>query len=105
VVATDVEHGLERSDDDLLDLAAGADVLIYDAQYLPDEYEEEKQGWGHSTWEEAVAMAKRAEVGRLILTSHDPSRDDEGVAAIEEQARQVFADTDAAFEGMEIEVG
>jgi len=35
-------------------LAEGADVLIYDAQYLPEEYAAGKRGWGHSHWREAV---------------------------------------------------
>lgn len=46
VVATDNEHGDPESDRRLLELADGADVLIYDAQYLPDEYAEGKVGWG-----------------------------------------------------------
>ncbi len=105
VIATDVEHGQQASDDKLLSLAGGADVLVYDAQYLPNEYVVEKQGWGHSTWEAAVAVATRAEVGMLVLTSHDPSRDDDGIDRIVEQARQDFENTHAAFEGMRIEVG
>lgn len=105
VVATDVEHGQPRSDDDLVDLAAGADVLVYDAQYLPDEYLEFKQGWGHSTWLEAVTFAGRADVGMLVLTSHDPNRDDDGINAIVEEAQEKFPETHAAFEGMEIHVG
>jgi len=105
VIATDVEHGQSGADDKLLSLAGGADVLFYDAQYLPEEYETKKRGWGHSTWEEAVKLAKRAEVGQLILTSHDPSRDDDGVNQIVDLARQVFPETHAAYEGMRIDVG
>ena len=40
-----------------------------------------------------------------MLTSHDPSRDDEGVNAIVDLAQAVFPDTHAAFEGMAIDVG
>ncbi len=105
VIATDVEHGQRGADDKLLSLAGGADVLVYDAQYLPNEYEAVKRGWGHSTWQEAVSLAKRAEVGTLILTSHDPSRDDAGVNRIVDMAQQVFSETHAAFEGMKILVG
>lgn len=105
VIATDVEHGQAGSDEKLLGLASSADVLVYDAQYLPDEYLSEKEGWGHSTWLEAVTLAQKADVGQLILTSHDPSRDDDGVNAIVDRAQEFFANTHAAFEGMEIEVG
>ena len=54
VYATDNEPGDAEFDKNVRKLAAGADVLIYDAQYLPEEYEASKRGWGHSHWREAV---------------------------------------------------
>lgn len=104
VIATDVEHGVPDSDAALLELAEGADVLFYDAQYLPDEYEQRKIGWGHSTWEEGVRVARAAGVGKLVLTSHDPSRSDDAIDAIVEQARAEFPNTEAAIEGGSVEV-
>jgi len=104
VVATDVEHGDQASDEELLALARGADLLIYDAQYLPDEYEGSKVGWGHSTWKEAVDLAERAGVRRLLLTSHDPGRHDDEIDEILASARTVFPATDAAYEGMKITI-
>jgi phosphoribosyl 1,2-cyclic phosphodiesterase len=104
-VATDVEHGEPDSDHKLRELAEGADVLIYDAQYLPDEYEMAKVGWGHSTWTEAVHLAKECGVGRLVLTSHDPSRSDDDVDKILAMARNEFPQTDAFYEGMVLDVG
>ena len=49
----------QRAGDEIFDknvrkLAEGADVLIYDSQYLPEEYEARRRGWGHSHWREAV---------------------------------------------------
>lgn len=58
-----------------IEFAAGADLLIHDAQYRAVEYEG-KIGWGHSTLEYVVAVARTAEVQRLVFTHHDPSRDD-----------------------------
>lgn len=104
VMATDVEHGDDESDAALLELAKGANTLFYDAQYLPAEYEAARVGWGHSTWEVAVRIAEEAGVGRLILTSHDPGRTDDEVDQILSRARERFPRTDAAFEGMRIEV-
>ncbi len=95
-VLTDVEHGEDASDRAARELAAGADVLVYDAQYLPEEQATIKKGWGHSTWEEAVAVAADAGVGRLLLTSHDPARADEEVDAIVAAARRTFPATAAA---------
>jgi hypothetical protein len=47
-------------------------------------------------------MAHRAEVGELVLISHDPLRSDEDVDAIVESARARFPNTSAALIGMEI---
>ncbi len=38
VYATDYEHGSPSHDEGLREVASGADVLISDAQYTPDEY-------------------------------------------------------------------
>lgn len=108
VYATDVERE-SGADDGLEELAEGADVLIHDAQYTPAEYRGEggmpRRGWGHSTYESATRLARRAGVGRLILFHHDPTHDDARVAAIEGAARGLFAATDAAREGAELKLG
>ncbi len=57
------------------DLAAGADLLIHDAQYTPAE-RAERVGWGHSSVDEAVAFASDAGARRLVLFHHDPAHDD-----------------------------
>ena len=54
VYATDNEPGNAEFDKNVRRLAAGADVLIYDSQYLPDEYQARRRGWGHSHWREAI---------------------------------------------------
>jgi phosphoribosyl 1,2-cyclic phosphodiesterase len=101
VYATDTEH-YECLDPQLVALAEGADVLIYDAQYTPEEYRGEvgpsKVGWGHSTYEVGAAVARRAGVGELF--HHDPRRDDAGVERVEERARALFPRSVAAREGM-----
>lgn len=108
VYATDTEH-YACVDPRLVALARGADVLIYDAQYLPEEYAGEvgptRVGWGHSTWEAGVALAEAAGVGKLVLFHHDPARTDEGVADIEARARDAFHDVVAAREGQAIVLG
>lgn len=108
VYATDTEH-YAIVDAKLAELAAGADVLIYDAQYTPEEYAGEtggapKIGWGHSTFEEAVKLAKAAGVGELILHHHDPMQSDAAVAEKERRARALFANTEAAREGLVLEL-
>lgn len=107
VYATDTEH-FSCVDPGLAELARGADVLIYDAQYTPEEYAGErgpaKVGWGHSTFAAGAELARAAGVGNLILFHHDPSRSDAGVAAIEDRARELFPRCFAAREGMELRV-
>jgi phosphoribosyl 1,2-cyclic phosphodiesterase len=103
VYATDTEH-YACVDPRLVALARDADVLVYDAQYLPEEYAG-KVGWGHSTYEAGAALARAANVGKLVLFHHDPGRTDHAVAAIERRARDVFDDVTAAREGMLIELG
>ena len=99
VVATDREHGDAALDAAFLRFCKGADILIHDAQYLPEEYGSHR-GWGHSTFSAAAAVAKAADVGRLILTHHEATRTDAEIDQIVERVRTLFPDTDSAKEGM-----
>ena len=60
------------------DFFRGADLLVHDSQYTEEEYKT-KVGWGHSTFEHAIASANRAGVKKLILFHHDPDRTDEQI--------------------------
>jgi phosphoribosyl 1,2-cyclic phosphodiesterase len=98
VYATDYEHGKRESDNILREYAQNADVLICDAQYTPAEYETHR-GWGHSTWANAILVARDARAKRLFLFHHDPEHDDEQMMRITHNARLQFEDTTAASEG------
>jgi phosphoribosyl 1,2-cyclic phosphodiesterase len=101
VVATDHERGLGPGDDALRGLAAGTDVLLHDGQYLPEEYPD-RIGWGHSTWEGAVAAAHETGAAHLVLVSHDPNRSDDAIDEISAAARAAFPNTVAGRAGMTI---
>jgi phosphoribosyl 1,2-cyclic phosphodiesterase len=101
VYATDTEH-YACVDPALRALCDGADVLVYDAQYTPDEYVN-KVGWGHSTYVAGAELARAAGVKALVLFHHDPCRTDAGVVEIEEKARALFPSTLAAREGEELD--
>jgi ribonuclease BN (tRNA processing enzyme) len=58
-----------------------ADILIHDCQYTPQEINE-RRGWGHSDYRTLLDLADRANVKKLILFHHDPSRTDPEVTAI-----------------------
>lgn len=103
VYATDTEHYEGKVDENLLKLAQGANVFIYDAQYTPEEYSA-KKGWGHSTFQEGVKLAKMAGVKRLVLFHHDPTQNDAAVREKEKRAKALFPDTLAAHEGLVVDV-
>ncbi len=103
VHASDLEHGHPRLDSVIREYAQDADVLVYDAQYSPEEYLS-KKGWGHSTWLEATQVARDARVKHLILFHHDPSHDDTAVSQLVQEARRHFENTDAAREGWTVRV-
>jgi phosphoribosyl 1,2-cyclic phosphodiesterase len=104
VYATDNEPGSPEFDKNVRELAQGADVLIYDAQYLPEEYEARKRGWGHSHWREAVNIVMESGAKELVLFHHDPDHDDNCIDSIVEAARNYYPRVRAAAEGMEIRV-
>ena len=108
VYATDTEHQPGTLDAGLIELARGADLLIYDAQYTPAEYAgavgPSRAGWGHSTWIEGVKVAAAAGAGQLVLFHHDPTHDDQAIAAIEASAAAQLPGTIAAREGLIIEL-
>lgn len=79
---------LGRQPQDFAHFAMGCDLLIHDAQYLPEEIEAHR-GWGHSTFADAVELALLAKVPRLVLFHHDPSRTDKELKEIEARARKL----------------
>jgi phosphoribosyl 1,2-cyclic phosphodiesterase len=102
VVCTDVEH-MNGIDQNIVDLASGADLLIHDGQYTANEYKNFR-GWGHSSWEQAVEVAKQAKVKRLIITHHDPDHNDDFLDSMEKDCQAAFPNSLFAKEGMEVMV-
>ena len=99
----------EQQDEKLIEFIRGAEVLIIDAQYDRDEYEQ-RIGWGHACIDDVAEMGVRAGVKQLFLFHHDPTHDDERISRMLAHARQVAArqngggDTivEAAREGLEV---
>jgi len=86
----------------------GADLLVHDAQYTQEEYESARVGWGHTTYEHAIAAAKRGKIKHLALFHHDPTRTDTQIGELEEKYfnGKDPGDTDIFFarEGMRIKL-
>ncbi|PZF84935.1 MBL fold metallo-hydrolase [Jiangella anatolica] len=72
------DHALGAGDGPATDLVRGVDVLFHDAQFADGERYWAKE-YGHSTVGDAVALAARARVGRLVLIHHAPARPDDEV--------------------------
>ena len=103
VYATDHEHGDDKTDQELVRFAAGADHLIYDAMYQETEYEKLRRGWGHSTWYAAIRVALAAGVKNLVLFHHHPDHTDEELEKVLGLAREELPSSHLAAEGMELD--
>lgn len=85
----------------------GADTLIHDAMYA-EQIAHARCGWGHSTPQEAVALASEAGCRRLILFHHEPEHDDDALDRLLDETRAFAAriapglEVEAASEGMEL---
>jgi phosphoribosyl 1,2-cyclic phosphodiesterase len=88
------------------DLAAGVDLLIHDAQYTTEEYQE-RVGWGHSAIRDAVAFATLAGARRFVPFHHDPTHDDAMLDRIDSAVRasgELVFRLSAGMEGATFEV-
>jgi len=74
----------------LVEFLDGADLLLHDAMFTTKEYEQ-RDGWGHSTFDQAVQLAEDAGVKRLFLFHHAPERTDADLSRIVEELRDDIA--------------
>jgi phosphoribosyl 1,2-cyclic phosphodiesterase len=102
VICTDLEHHPDI-DESIVKFSQGADILVHDAQYTAEELIRYR-GWGHSSFEQAMEVAERAAVGKLIMTHHDPDHDDKFLSSIEEQCQRRMSNCALAREGMKIDL-
>jgi phosphoribosyl 1,2-cyclic phosphodiesterase len=99
----------ERSSDWIsgASIADDVDLLLHDAQYFEDEYEE-RMGWGHSSVADAVAFMRAVGARRLLLFHHDPGRTDSSLQRLEARAQSLAGQNEGrptlAREGTVIEL-
>ncbi len=60
----------------LIQFLTGCDILIHEAQYFPKEYLS-REGWGHSSIDNASFLIKKAKITHWIITHHDPRHTDD----------------------------
>lgn len=88
-------------DDNTIEAARGADLLIHEATFDASRKEEAAERL-HSTAVDAASVARRAGVKRLVLTHVSPRYAD--VKELLEQATSVFPATEIAYDGMKVDV-
>ena len=94
VYASDYEDS--DKNDALADFSKDADVFIFDGQYTEAEYPSRK-GFGHSTPDLGIEIARRAGAKKLLITHHAPEHDDETLRRMETEARAAAPDLDITF--------
>lgn len=100
VICTDVEHP-GKIDKRIVELAKDADLLIHEAQFTTEELKT-KKGWGHSSFDQAIEVAKLANVKKLAITHHDPDHDDDFLSEMELYCKSIFPNSFLAREKLEI---
>ena len=98
---TDCEYKTGTPSEKLIKFSYNSDLLIHDAHFTPEDLENHK-GWGHSSWEQAIDMAKKSNSKQLALYHHSPNYNDTQIEIIEQKAKQVFSQTFAAKQGLVI---
>jgi ribonuclease BN (tRNA processing enzyme) len=93
----------------IFDFVSGADVLIHDTTYTPEEYLD-RVGWGHSHYLFTLKVAAEGKVKNLVLFHYDPSHNDDKVDEIYQKClneiknRKYNFKCHASYEGLEIDV-
>ena len=83
------QHGGGVPYERYLEFVAGADLLMHDAEYTPEEYQLRRK-WGHSTYTDAVDLAIEAGVKRLGLFHLNQDRTDRDVDEIVAKCRDII---------------
>ncbi len=81
------DQPITGGDLDHAEFLSESDLVIHDAQYTPEEFDQ-RIGWGHSTADYAARVSKYADVRQLALTHHDPVHVDDDIDRMTSDAKQ-----------------
>jgi ribonuclease Z len=90
-----------KYDESLIPHIQGADMIYHETTYL-DNLRERAESRFHCTSKQAAALAKKAGVKKLLI-GHFSSKYDT-LEEFEQEAREVFADTELALEGVAYQI-
>ena len=85
VYATDYEY-TEDSAARLIAFAKDTDLLRIDAQYTDEEYKT-RNGFGHSTLDKAMVIAKECMARNVRIVHHDPRHNDQVLKSLENKVK------------------
>lgn len=100
IYALDHELGKGRQEA-LAAFARDGSLLIWDASFAPAKL---REGWGHSTWEQGIALGRAAGVRKVLMTHYYWEYTDRFLREQERQARERDASCCFAREGMSLEL-
>jgi phosphoribosyl 1,2-cyclic phosphodiesterase len=102
VILTDIEHG-DNVLPEIVEFCKNADLLIHEAQYTDKELAAHR-GWGHSSHTQAIEVAEKAGVKKLVMTHHNPDHEDAFLTKLERECQKRLPNCLLAREKMEIVV-
>lgn len=100
---TDTEHVGAVLEPAILKFINNADIVIYDATYTDEEFPQ-FIGYGHSTWQHGARLCKAANVKTYVIFHHRLEHEDEILDEIADAARNTFAGSVLAREGLQLDV-
>ncbi|HUJ18192.1 MAG TPA: MBL fold metallo-hydrolase [Nitrospirota bacterium] len=108
VFLTDNELTLRHSGggeyQDYVRFARGADIVMHDAEYTPDQYTITR-GWGHSLYTDALRLAMEAGAKQFGLIHHNQDRTDVELDRIVDDCRGIARKESASLQCYGVEAG
>lgn len=102
-IITDTEHKPGSLDPAVLKLIEGCDLFFYDSQFLDAEMDT-YCNYGHSSWQQAVRLARESGAGQVGFIHHAPWRTDTDLMEFDRQAKVEFPGAFFGWDGQVIEV-
>ena len=91
-------------DPDLVRFVSGADLMVYDGMFTDGEYPT-CRGWGHSTWQKGVELARAAGVKALAIIHLHPAHSDTSLRDMEADLQAEMPSAFIARERQSVTVG
>lgn len=83
--------------DDYCDFASDADIFIHDAEYTEEDYQQ-RRGWGHTVYNDALRLALEANVKNFGLFHHNQDRNDDGIDQIVRNCHKIIEKNRSSLE-------